>query len=99
MSLDRSRFVYYRNTVELINSFFLFGSGAGTFVHAYPLEAKFNDASVLTHAHDDYLETLSDSGSRPASRLSWPHSFPSGYYFSAGCAAATPLSAASAWEP
>ncbi len=59
---DANRAVRYRNTLDLARLFFLSGSGAGTFLHAYPLVEKTDYPGLIVHAHNDYLETLAESG-------------------------------------
>jgi len=59
---EKGRPFVYRNTVDLIASFGLVGSGPGTFVYAYPIAEKVAGSGLLDHAHNDYLEILSDSG-------------------------------------
>jgi O-antigen ligase len=62
VSFSQGRAVYYKNSFELANRFSLSGSGAGTYVHAYPLVEKKDSAGLLTHAHNDYLEVLAETG-------------------------------------
>jgi O-antigen ligase len=59
---DKGRTVFYTNSIELTSLFFFSGSGAGTFEHAYPLVEKVDSPGLLTHAHNDYLETLAETG-------------------------------------
>jgi O-antigen ligase len=54
--------VYYKNSLDLIKSFFLTGTGPGTFVYAYPMFDKKASEGLLDHAHNDYLEMLAESG-------------------------------------
>ena len=51
------------NVLSIIRDFPLFGTGLGTFGSVYPLYAtvKF-EGMVLVHAHNDYLEYLSELG-------------------------------------
>jgi O-antigen ligase len=62
VAFDKGRAVYYQNSLELASRFPLSGSGAGTFVHAYPLVEKEDASGLLTHAHNDYLEILAEAG-------------------------------------
>jgi O-antigen ligase len=62
VSFEEGRAVFYKNTLDLINRFFIAGSGGGTFVRAYPLVQKVDELTVLTHAHNDYLEVLAETG-------------------------------------
>ena len=38
------------------------GTGAGTLVTVYPQYASFDDARLVDHAHNDYLELLAETG-------------------------------------
>jgi len=51
------------NVLTIIRDFPIFGTGLGTFASAYPVYAtvKF-EGMVLVHAHNDYLEVLSELG-------------------------------------
>lgn len=51
------------NVLTIIRDFPLFGTGLGTFASVYPVYAtvKF-EGMVLVHAHNDYLEYLSELG-------------------------------------
>jgi len=69
VAFDKGRTVFYKNSLELAGLFPLTGSGAGTFVHAYPLVEKEDSSGLLTHAHNDYLETLSETGFPAGSAL------------------------------
>ena len=57
-----SRPIYYKNTIDLIKSFPLWGTGPGTYVYAYPMFEKVDSSGILSHAHNDYLEVLAESG-------------------------------------
>jgi len=54
--------VLFRNTVDMIESYPLFGTGLGTFVYAYPGFEKAHIPQVVDHAHNDYLEIAAESG-------------------------------------
>ena len=62
VTLKDGRPVYFSNSIDLVTLFPLAGSGAGTFVHAYPMVEKAESSGLLRHAHNDYLETLADTG-------------------------------------
>jgi len=53
---------FYKNTIHLIEAFPLFGTGLGTYVHAYTMFEKMFEPGILDHAHNDYLEVLAESG-------------------------------------
>lgn len=62
-SIERERRpIYFKNTMELIKSFPLNGSGLGTYIYAYPMFEKKYQPGLLDHAHNDYLELLAESG-------------------------------------
>lgn len=56
------RMPVYRDTLNIIQSFPFFGTGSGTFVHAYPAFRSLPGESIFDHAHNDYLEMLADNG-------------------------------------
>lgn len=56
------RLPLYRDTQDIIRTFPLFGTGAGTFVHVYPAYRTIAGTSIFDHAHGDYLEVLSEIG-------------------------------------
>lgn len=58
-----TRITIFKNTAELIRDFPLFGAGLGTYVFAYPMfEKKDFEGRIVDHAHNDYLEILTESG-------------------------------------
>jgi O-antigen ligase len=61
--LHEDRPTYWSNVVGMIGDFPLFGTGLGTFAAAYPAyEKRGGPEMILTHAHNDYLEYLSELG-------------------------------------
>ena len=54
--------IIFRNTIDLIQIFPLFGTGLGTYVYVYPMFEKGYSSVIMDHAHNDYLEFLSESG-------------------------------------
>jgi O-antigen ligase len=53
----------FQNTVEMIGSYPLFGTGLGTYMYAYAMyERESLGGRVVDHAHNDYLELLAESG-------------------------------------
>lgn len=59
---DRNRLLFYTCTLELISDYPAMGCGLGTYVQAinHYLSKDFN--VILTHAHNDYLEMLAETG-------------------------------------
>jgi O-antigen ligase len=53
---------FYRLTMEMASAFPIFGAGAGTYAHVYAMFEEEDLGGVLEHAHNDYLETLAESG-------------------------------------
>jgi len=61
--LRESRSIFWSNATGIIAGFPLFGSGLGTFVSVYPAYEKIPGPELLlTHAHNDYIEYLSELG-------------------------------------
>jgi len=61
--LQEERPTYWINTMRMFADYPLFGTGLGTFGALYPnLEGGEEGPVVLVHAHNDYLEYLSEMG-------------------------------------
>ncbi len=61
--LREGRPLLWGNVVRIIAAFPLFGTGLGTFVSVYPaFEKTAGPELLLTHAHNDYLEYMSELG-------------------------------------
>ncbi len=65
-SLDRllheNRPVVWGNTIEMFSDFPFFGSGLGTFGFVYPAYEESRLFVKYSHAHNDYLEYLAETG-------------------------------------
>lgn len=46
----------------LIRDFLYTGSGFGTFLHVYPQYSSLPSSAIFDHAHNDYIELLTDGG-------------------------------------
>jgi O-antigen ligase/tetratricopeptide (TPR) repeat protein len=57
-----SRPTIWKDSLEIIKDFPLIGSGLGSFALIYPMYRSFSGFSVATHAHNDYVELLSEGG-------------------------------------
>jgi len=57
-----SRLAIWKDTLEIIKTFWLTGSGFGTFVDIFPVYKTMPNNMVYDHAHNDYLELLTDGG-------------------------------------
>lgn len=63
MGIDTSgRLQVYLDSVRLIQAFPLTGSGFGTFIHVFPSVQTIQGDVVFDHAHNDYIELLTDGG-------------------------------------
>ncbi len=51
-----------RDSLGIVRSFPLFGTGFGTFIHVYPAFRSVPGDAVYDHAHNDYLELFTDGG-------------------------------------
>ncbi|MCG8639642.1 MAG: O-antigen ligase family protein [Desulfobacterales bacterium] len=57
-----ARLDFWKDTKEIIRDHPVTGTGMGTFSHIYPLYRSYQSDNYLSHAHNDYLEMLSDGG-------------------------------------
>lgn len=57
-----SRLDFWKDTQKLISDYQITGSGMGTFPHIYPSYRTLNSELFLTHAHNDYLELMAETG-------------------------------------
>jgi O-antigen ligase len=60
--LQEERPTFWSNTIDIISEFPLFGTGLGTFPSIYPDYEANRIPMRLFHAHNDYLEYLSELG-------------------------------------
>ena len=56
------RLDFWKDSLDIIKHFAITGAGIGTFPHIYPLHRSIISERFLTHAHNDYLELLSEGG-------------------------------------
>jgi len=59
---DENRLLYYNYTLGLIADYPLLGCGLGTYVQAINPYLKKDFNVILSHAHNDYLEMLAETG-------------------------------------
>ncbi|MBI5100269.1 MAG: O-antigen ligase family protein [Nitrospirae bacterium] len=69
--ISDNRAAVWGDTTAIISDFPLFGSGFGTFVDVYPNYRTFPGDEVYDHAHNDYLELVSDGGVAGALLYIW----------------------------
>ncbi len=60
--LTDGRLTLWSDVLLIIKAFPIFGTGFGSFVSVYPLYKTIDDNLIYDHAHNDYLELLSDGG-------------------------------------
>jgi O-antigen ligase len=58
--IEAGRVDYWANALAMFRDFPLFGTGLGTFKYAYFLYGR--EAGLVNHAHNEYVESLSDMG-------------------------------------
>jgi len=58
--IENNRIDYWANTLAMSRDFPLFGTGLGTFKYAYFLYGR--ETGWVNHAHNEYVESLSDMG-------------------------------------
>lgn len=56
------RLTLWADIMEIIKQFPLLGAGFGSFLSLYPSYKTINDKLIYDHAHNDYLELLTDGG-------------------------------------
>jgi len=59
---EGGRLELWQNTMALIGDFFVTGSGFGTYLHIFPGYKTILSDKIFHHAHNDYLELISDGG-------------------------------------
>lgn len=60
--LEDGRFDIWNDSYTVIKAYFPFGSGFGTFVDVFPSVKTFSSFLIFDHAHNDYIELLTDGG-------------------------------------
>lgn len=60
--LHGGRPIYWSNVTSIVGDFPLFGTGLGTFASVYPAYEENRMPGHLSHAHNDFLEYLSELG-------------------------------------
>lgn len=67
----KERLPIWRDTVNLVRMFPLFGSGFGTFVHVYPAVRTLPGDVLVDHVHNDYIELLANGGLTGFALAAW----------------------------
>lgn len=60
--LSDGRFFLWADSLRIIQSFFFFGTGFGTYIDIFPSFRSFPGYHIFDHAHNDYIELLTDGG-------------------------------------
>lgn len=70
--LITQRTTYWLDSINLFRSAPFSGSGAGTFIDTYPTwQTAITNGKVVDHAHNDYIEMLTDLGLIGVSLVVW----------------------------
>ncbi len=70
-NVDIGRFPIWQNSWQLFKDFWPTGSGFGTFIAMFPQYRTFPGSEIYDHAHNDYLELLTDGGIIGFTLVSW----------------------------
>lgn len=60
--IDNVRLTLWKDSLQIIRDFWPTGTGFGTFIHIYPLYTTLSTDFILDHAHNDYIELLTNGG-------------------------------------
>ena len=61
-TLSDGRIKVWQDCIQMVHDYPVFGSGFGTFQDLYPSYKSFTDIYLYNHAHNDYIELLTDGG-------------------------------------
>ena len=61
-NIHDDRATLWQDSLRLSRDFIVFGSGFGSFVNTYPLYKTLKNPLIYDHAHNEYLEILTDGG-------------------------------------
>lgn len=60
--ISELRFEVWKDSINIAHDFPVSGTGFGTFVNIYPKYRSIPGDTIVDHAHNDYIEFLSDGG-------------------------------------
>ncbi|MCP4020825.1 MAG: O-antigen ligase family protein, partial [Desulfobacteraceae bacterium] len=60
--IHETRFDFWQDSKKMLDDYKIAGSGFGTFIHTYPSYRTLKAPHTLTHAHNDYMELISEGG-------------------------------------
>jgi O-antigen ligase len=70
--MQDARWEIYKGTWEAVKAFFPLGSGLGTFAEVFkPFHSASLSGAFINHAHNDYLEWLTEGGLWAALLIAW----------------------------
>ncbi len=69
--ISELRLVVWNDSRNIIRDFPLFGTGAGSFVDIYPKYRTIQGDRIVDHAHNDYIEILSEGGVTAFAICAW----------------------------
>ena len=69
--ISELRLVIWNDSRNIIRDFPLFGTGAGSFVDIYPKYRTIQGDRIVDHAHNDYIEILSEGGVAAFAICAW----------------------------
>jgi O-antigen ligase len=69
--ISELRLVIWNDSRNIIRDFPLFGTGAGSFVDIYPKYRTTQGDRIVDHAHNDYIEILSEGGVAAFAICAW----------------------------
>ncbi|GAB4489875.1 MAG: hypothetical protein OHK006_22030 [Thermodesulfovibrionales bacterium] len=69
--ISELRLNLWSDTIRMIADFSAAGTGAGTFLQAYPAYRTIVSPGIADHAHNDYLELLATLGLSGTALLAW----------------------------
>jgi len=69
--ISELRLDIWKDSFNMVRDFPLTGTGAGSFMHAYPAYRTIRGEGIADHAHNDYLELLTDNGIIGAGLFAW----------------------------
>jgi len=69
--LSFNRIDTWSDTLEIVKTFWLTGAGFGTFVYIFPVFKTIPGNVIFDHAHNDYLELLTEGGIIGFSLAAW----------------------------
>lgn len=69
--ISELRLDIWKDSFSIVRDFPLTGTGAGSFMHVYPAYRTIRGEGIADHAHNDYLESLTDNGIIGAGLFAW----------------------------